>query len=194
MVKLTKIYTRTGDNGDTQLAGKHRVKKTNCRVDSYGTLDELNAHLGLVISELDKHSELNEAMKKCLRIQNELFNAGTMLAVLASDRRPDTPKIDDSDVTRLETEIDAMNTKLPNLTSFVLPGGSEISARLHVARTVCRRAERTIIAATESEDIDHVIVCYINRLSDWLFVAARYCLSIENKPEHLWRYQPSPEF
>ncbi|MDF1655296.1 MAG: cob(I)yrinic acid a,c-diamide adenosyltransferase [Coxiellaceae bacterium] len=190
MVKLTKIYTRTGDKGLTHLAGKHRVKKTNCRVESYGTIDELNACVGMVVSGLEGNSKLGDLKTQCIRIQNELFNVGTLLAVLKQDRRDNTPRVTEGDVLRLENEIDAMNETLPTLKSFVLPGGSEASARLHAARTVCRRAERCILHAAGSEDIDDVVFCYINRLSDWLFVAARYCLSIEQKEEQLWSYVP----
>ncbi|MDF1796792.1 MAG: cob(I)yrinic acid a,c-diamide adenosyltransferase [Coxiellaceae bacterium] len=190
MVKLTKIYTRTGDKGMTHLAGKHRVTKTNCRVESYGTIDELNACVGMVVSGLEGNARLADLKAQCIRIQNELFNTGTLLAVLKADRRDDTPRVTVQDVLRLENEIDAMNDQLPTLQSFVLPGGSEVSARLHVARTVCRRAERCILTAAESEDVDDIILCYMNRLSDWLFVAARYCLSLEHKDEQLWCYEP----
>ncbi len=187
MVKLTKIYTRTGDDGFTHLAGKHRVRKTNCRVDSYGTIDELNACLGMVISAMEDHGKFNDLKTQCLRIQNELFNTGTMLAVLKQDRREDTPQVTEHDVLLLENEIDAMNQTLPTLKSFVLPGGSEVNSRLHMARTVCRRAERCMIHASETEDIDAIIFCYINRLSDWLFVAARFSLVLEQKNEALWQ-------
>lgn len=186
MVKLTKIYTRTGDDGDTRLAGPHRVSKTHSRVEAYGTIDELNAHMGLAIAALDQAESLQRLRSQCLRLQNELFNAGTMLAVLPADRRDDTPCVSQLDIERLEQEIDAMNRHCPNLRSFVLPGGSELSARLHVARTVCRRAERLIVAARVDEDIDAVVACYINRLSDWLFVAARYSLVLADLPERLW--------
>jgi cob(I)alamin adenosyltransferase len=183
MVKITKVYTKTGDKGYTDLAGQHRVLKTSLRIEACGTIDELNANMGLVIASLTGHQALKI---QCIRIQNELFNLGAQLVVLPEDRREDTPRIMDADVTRLEEEIDAMNKALPSLQSFILPGVCESSARFHVARTICRRAERRILALFEEDPGDEIIVPYINRLSDWLFVAARYCQIREGGSERLW--------
>lgn len=188
MVRITKVYTKTGDAGMTRLAGGQLVKKISPRIEAYGSVDELNAQLGMVAESLrDGEGKLGNLRKKILRIQHHLFDLGSQLAVLPEDRRVNTPVIRENDVTALEAEIDEMNHALPPLTSFILPGGGETAARLHVARTVCRRAERDIIRLAEKESLDGTEIPFINRLSDWLFVAARYVAHIENVPETLWQ-------
>jgi cob(I)alamin adenosyltransferase len=172
MVTLNRIYTRTGDAGKTRLATGEPVSKASLRVEAYGGVDETNACIGLV--RLHTEGELDALFS---RIQNDLFDLGADLAT------PDTGKdlgyeplrIVDSQVERLEREIDQLNGELSPLTSFILPAGTPAAAHLHLARTVCRRAERTLVALIEQDDtVSNAALKYLNRLSDLLFVAARY--------------------
>jgi cob(I)alamin adenosyltransferase len=172
MVTLNKIYTRTGDAGLTRLASGEPRSKADARVCAYGTVDELNAWMGMA----RRHTEMDVTIDPILaRVQNELFDLG---ADLATPERPEGQalRIVDSQVERLEQEIDQLNAKLAPLTSFVLPGGQDVSAVLHVARTVCRRAERECVAlaATPGEEVGAPALKYLNRLSDLLFVASRW--------------------
>ncbi len=188
MVRITKVYTKTGDHGMTRLAGGQQIKKTHPRIEAYGCVDELNATLGVVIETLKDCPQVLLRLKAALlRIQNELFDLGAQLAVLAEDRRGNTPVISKRDVTRLEKEIDEMNEPLPPLTSFILPGGGLTATQLHVSRTVCRRAERQILRLSETDPLDGTEIPYINRLSDWLFVASRFAAHHQNIPETLWK-------
>ena len=172
MVVLSKIYTRTGDGGDTALSDGTRVAKHDPRVEAYGTVDELNAVLG--VARLAAGTDLAGRLG---RIQNELFDLGADLSRPGMDRDAEAPwpvlRIIQTQVDRLETEIDAMNAPMPTLRSFILPGGSALAAHLHVARTVARRAERRAVELAAGGDANPVAVRYLNRLSDWLFVAAR---------------------
>lgn len=171
MVTLSKIYTKTGDKGDTALGTGERVAKTNPRVVAYGTADELNATLGL--ARLYAEGEMLAAIE---RIQNDLFDLGADLCIPPSEDETEGQMIrmEASQVTRLEHEIDAMNANLSVLKSFILPGGTALAAHLHLARTVARRAERETVAAIHAgETIGASALHYLNRLSDWLFVAAR---------------------
>ena len=169
MVQLTRIYTRGGDAGMTSLGSGDRVKKHDPRVAAYGTIDEANAAIG--IARLHVGAELDAMLG---RIQNDLFDLGADLCRPATDNRAaEALRVIDSQVERLEQEIDAMNAKLSPLKSFVLPGGSPASAHLHLARTMVRRAEREITALAERETVNAAAIRYVNRLSDHLFVAAR---------------------
>lgn len=172
MVRLDKIYTRAGDTGETRLSTGELVPKWHPRVAAYGTVDELNAALGVAALAAD-----GEMLAAIRRIQNDLFDLGADLATPDRGRVLEwTPlRIIDSQVTRLETEIDAMNAVIPPLDSFILPGGSALSTHLHVARTLCRRAERQIaeLASMEGEPVNPVALAFANRMSDWLFVAGR---------------------
>lgn len=168
MVTLTKIYTRGGDGGKTSLGDGSRVAKHGLRVEAYGTVDEANAVVGL--ARLDADAALDAALA---RIQNDMFDVGADLC-RPGDGSDDKLRIRDAQVTRLENELDEMNEQLAPLTSFVLPGGSATAARLHQARTVVRRAERLVSALAESESINTAALRYLNRLSDYLFVAARF--------------------
>jgi cob(I)alamin adenosyltransferase len=187
MVRITKVYTKTGDNGMTRLAGGQQVSKASPRIEAYGGVDELNAALGLVAESLRELKKLVQLRGRILRIQNELFNLGSQLAVLAEDRRDSTPVIRKEDIQRLENEIDEMNEALPHLTSFILPGGGEIAARVHLARTICRRVERDTLRLSEKEQLDGTEIPYLNRLSDWLFVAARFVAKQMGIEETLWK-------
>lgn len=175
MVALNRIYTKAGDGGRTQLADGERRQKHDLRIESYGTVDELNATIGLVRLHSGSDAELDAILA---RIQNDLFDLGADLATPPRDtpKRREDLRLLDSQVERLEREIDAMNEGLQPLRSFVLPGGTPASAYLHLARTVCRRAERLVVALAEKpeEKIAAELIRYLNRLSDLLFVAARH--------------------
>ena len=172
MVKLDKIYTRTGDKGQTRLATGAPVEKFSPRVSAYGAVDELNAALGMAALEAT-----GVLLKAIRRIQNDLFDLGADLATPDTGEKLEWEplRIVQEQVDRLEHEIDQMNDRLEPLDSFILPGGSRLAATLHLARTVCRRAERDVaaLAATDGEIIGTAALSYINRLSDWLFVAGR---------------------
>ncbi len=186
MVRINKVYTKAGDQGKTQLIGGDKVSKASERIDCYGTIDELNATLGMCISELEGTGANESLAAKLLRVQNELFNLGTQLATPDAKRRTTMPDISEADVTRLEEEMDLFNEELPDLTSFVLPGGSKVSACFHLARTVCRRAERIVVALASDTEVDARHLKYLNRLSDALFVFGRYSLYKDGKAENLW--------
>ncbi len=187
MVVLTKIYTKTGDDGTTALGSGERVLKTSKRIAAYGTVDETNAAIGLARLLLPEDQQAAAAM--LARIQNDLFDLGADLCVPdRGEPLPYTPlRLKDEQVRRLEREIDAMNAEMAPLTSFVLPGGSKAGAALHLARTVCRRAERCIVELKlDGEQIGDPACRYINRLSDHLFVASRYVNGKGNE-DLLWR-------
>lgn len=169
MVKLTKIYTRGGDSGETSLGSGERVKKHDVRVAAYGTSDEANAIIGLA----RQHTE-GEADAMLARIQNDLFDLGADLCTPEGGKYADSAlRVVDEQVDRLESEIDAMNDELATLTSFILPGGSPASSYLHLARTVARRCERLLTELSDTEEINPIAIKYINRLSDHLFQLAR---------------------
>ena len=174
MVVLNKIYTKTGDQGQTALGDGTRVFKHAMRVEAYGTVDELNATLGVARLACSERSEIDIALG---RIQNDLFDLGADLCRPNRDQDAEAEypplRVAAAQTDRLEQEIDAMNADLESLRSFILPGGSELAARLHICRTVCRRAERLTVALSENEDINPDAVRYLNRLSDWCFVASR---------------------
>ena len=183
MVKLTKIYTRGGDGGKTSLGNGTRVAKHDLRVEAYGTVDEANAVIGMV----RLHTE-GEADAMLGRIQNDLFDLGADLCTPAKPREEDMEgalRIIDSQVDRLESEIDVMNDALEPLSSFILPGGTPASTYLHHARTVSRRAERLMTALSDAEPVNEAAIRYINRLSDHLFVLARH-LNENGSKDVLW--------
>jgi cob(I)alamin adenosyltransferase len=186
MVRINKVYTKSGDQGKTQLIGGEKVSKASERIDCYGTIDELNATVGMCLSALEGTGGQEVLDSKLLRIQNELFNVGTQLATPDATRRETMPDISEEHITQLEEEMDALNEELPDLRSFVLPGGSASSSAFHLARTVCRRAERAVVALADTTDVDARHLKYLNRLSDALFVFGRYSLVADKKPERLW--------
>jgi cob(I)alamin adenosyltransferase len=189
MVRLNRIYTKAGDAGETRLVGGQKVAKDSLRIESYGTVDELMACLGLARTSLAVPpvplgaAELGAAIA---RVQNELFNLGSDLATLPADRHPKQPVIEARHVSALEREMDAWNEELPELRSFVLPGGGLVAAHLHLARTVCRRAERLVVALARQEAVSDQVVPYLNRLSDALFVMSRRASRLYGEPEPLW--------
>lgn len=168
-----KVYTRTGDDGTTGLFGGNRVAKTHLRIAAYGTVDETNAVVGLVRTHLDDSSWAKRADARLGRIQEELFVLGGDLASPGDVKYP-VPRIEAHHVATLEVEMDELESDLPPLKHFILPGGHPAAAALHIARTVCRRAERDTIAAAELEDISTEAIHYLNRLSDFFFVLARW--------------------
>ncbi len=184
MVVLNKIYTRTGDKGDTALGNGTRVAKFDPRVEAYGTSDELNCFVG--IARLEATGETDAALA---RIQNDLFDLGADLCRpdMAADTDAEYPplRMADAQVVRLEAEIDVMNANLDPLRSFILPGGTALASHLHVCRTVARRAERLTVALAGQQDINESAVKYLNRLSDWFFVAARMANN-GGKDDVLW--------
>ncbi len=189
-MRITKVYTRTGDEGGTRLVMGRKVSKDDVRIEAYGTSDELNAILGIVRVELTRSEAPGEHRDRLdahlEAIQNDLFNLGSDLATLVSDRWEQMRLVGEADVKRLEDEIDAMNEILPPLEEFILPGGGPVSAFLHQARTVCRRAERRTVTLQNEQEINPQAVVYLNRLSDWLFVAGRWVAKAMGEPEFLW--------
>ncbi|HUM01668.1 MAG TPA: cob(I)yrinic acid a,c-diamide adenosyltransferase [Thermoanaerobaculia bacterium] len=190
-IRIDRVYTRGGDRGETSLVGGQRVAKESLRIESYGTVDELNAVLGLarVANRDTKGAAQGDRLRLDAvleRLQNELFNLGSDLATLEGDRHPNQPVVEERHVKRLEAEIDELNDGLPVLTSFVLPGGGPVGAALHQARTVCRRAERVVTALARKEAVGDHVLAYLNRLSDLLFVLSRWAARIHREPETLW--------
>jgi len=175
--RLTKIYTRTGDKGDTGLADGSRVAKDAPRIEAMGAIDELNSAIGVLLCEA-----MSDALRACLtNVQNDLFDLGGELSV------PGHAILADSHVERLEAELDALNASLPALKDFILPGGSRAAALAHVARTVCRRAERRVITLSKSEPVPALACPYLNRLSDLLFVASRVLNRAHGGSDVLWQ-------
>jgi cob(I)alamin adenosyltransferase len=180
-VRLTRIYTRTGDAGETSLGDGSRVSKLDPRITAFGTVDELNSLIGAALAAIGE-AELRDVLE---RVQNELFDLGADLSVpleVEGRLRVEQPAVD-----RLEADCDRFNAYLPPLKSFVLPGGSEAAARLHVARTACRRAEREVLLASGPLDLNPLAIVYLNRLSDLLFILARAANAAAGVPEPLWR-------
>jgi cob(I)alamin adenosyltransferase len=176
--RLSKIYTRTGDDGTTGLADGARVAKTDARVEAFGSVDETNSAIGMILAEPDIDARLRTML---LRIQHELFEIGAELSL------PDYRGIDAASVARLEQELDELNTVLPPLKEFILPGGDRAAAACHLARTVCRRAERRAWAVTRASALNPELLRYLNRLSDFLFVAARTLARRNGGAETYWR-------
>jgi cob(I)alamin adenosyltransferase len=173
----TKIYTKTGDGGQTAIIGGKRVSKSDARLCAYGTIDELNAHLGICRVEVQSHPELARVEQILGHTQNDLFAIGSLLACADKELAAKMPRPNPTSIYDMETHIDTMTNALPELKEFILPGGTVSAAQLHVARTVCRRAEREVVYLLEQSPstIDPHVVQYLNRLGDYLFVAARYC-------------------
>jgi cob(I)alamin adenosyltransferase len=182
-MRVNKVYTRTGDDGETGLGGGQRVPKDAARIVAYGSVDELNSCLGVCLA----HGLTDETAPTLRRIQNELFFAGSDLCLLEEDKKKFKPPcVEKRHVTTLETDIDRFNAELPPLQEFLLPGGSLAAASLHVARTVCRRAERDVVRLGRTESVGPFVAVYLNRLSDLLFVVARFENRTRNIPEPQW--------
>lgn len=185
-IVINRVYTKVGDRGTSRLAGGQEVDKDSLRLEAYGTLDELNAVMGVLVDRFGPQDDA--VMKRALvRIQNELFDVGGELAVLPEDRHPAQITISPADVARLEEEIDRVNADLPVLRSFILPGGGAVATAMHVARTVCRRAERRLVTLHRAEPQRSEVLIYVNRLSDWLFVMGRKAAKDAGIGELMWR-------
>jgi cob(I)alamin adenosyltransferase len=187
---INRVYTRKGDSGKTRLVGGQKVAKYASRIEAYGTLDELNSFVGaarLSIQQDHPESDAFTGLAKTLfRVQHELFNLGAVLATLPEDVQEYMPRVTESDVAALEASIDTYNADLPELRSFVLPGGTRICVELHQCRTICRRAERHVVALAEEEDVDDVSLAYLNRLSDAFFVWSRWAAVSAGDHEVTW--------
>jgi cob(I)alamin adenosyltransferase len=178
-----KIYTKTGDSGKTSLLGGRRVSKADLRIDAYGTVDELNSYIGLL-----RDQEINQKREGLLKeIQDRLFTIGATLATEPGKENVKRPDLRESDLAVLEKEIDMMEAKLPPLKHFILPGGHQVVSFCHIARTVCRRTERCVIDLKEVEHVDDIIVKYLNRLSDYLFVLGRMIAQEFGVGEVIWK-------
>lgn len=178
-----KIYTKTGDEGNTGLFGGKRLPKDDLRIEAYGTVDELNSHIGL----LRDQQACAEQIETLLEIQDRLFTMGSLLAADPEKSNLKLPQLHESDILRLENEIDKMNDLLPEMRSFVLPGGHQAVSFCHIARCVCRRAERRVVTLAQIAQIDPLIIKYLNRLSDFLFVLSRMLSHKLNATETPWK-------
>jgi cob(I)alamin adenosyltransferase len=181
---LNRIYTRRGDRGETSLVGGQRVSKSALRIECYGTVDELNAFMGMAC--VSASESLPEFAGVLRRIQHELFNLGSILATLPEDVHPKQPRVTSVEIEQLEREIDDMNEELGPLRSFVLPGGSRLNTELHACRTICRRAERVAVRLADEETVPAEAIQYLNRLSDALFVWSRWVNHRLGLAEVLW--------
>lgn len=178
-----KIYTKTGDTGKTSLLGGSRVSKADLRIDAYGTVDELNSYIGLL-----RDQEINQKREGLLKeIQDRLFTIGAALATEPGKEKVKRPDLHNEDLELLEKEIDAMESQLPPLRHFILPGGHQVVSFCHIARTVCRRTERCVIDLMEIEHVDEIIIKYLNRLSDYLFVLGRLVAQELKVEEVTWK-------
>ena len=188
-MRITKVYTRTGDAGNTRLAGGQSVPKDSLRVEAYGTVDELNASVGLVRAMNSEATCAGDAkqLEQDLRwVQNKLFDLGSLLATAPGQVFKNMPTIKAQDATRLERMMDRCQKDLAPLKEFILPGGGRVAATLHQARTICRRAERICVRLAREETLDAQVIKFLNRLSDALFVWARWVAKTQGEPEFLW--------
>jgi len=190
-MRITKVYTKTGDAGKTRLAGGQQVWKDSLRVEAYGTLDELNAVVGVVrvmnAEMAGRHAQADQLEDDLQWIQNKLFDLGGILATAPGQEFKNMPQVTEKDVTKLEKIIDRCQKDLAPLKEFILPGGGKVSGFLHQARTVCRRAERICVHLSREEPVDPLTVKFVNRLSDALFVLARWAAKTQGEPEFLWQ-------
>jgi cob(I)alamin adenosyltransferase len=180
---LMKIYTKTGDQGTTSLFGGKRVSKADLRIDTYGTVDELNSYIGLLRDQEVNQKRLNDL----LEVQDRLFTIGSILATEPGNQKVKIPHIQENDIDFLEKRMDEMDANLPPMRFFVLPGGHQSVSFCHIARTVCRRAERLTIALNEAETVDPLVIKYLNRLSDYIFVLSRMMSQELNISESPWK-------
>lgn len=178
-----KIYTKTGDKGETSLIGGVRVPKFHLRIESYGTVDELNSYLGLIIDGLNN----KETSKVLYEIQDRLFTIGSVLASDPVKSKMKIPDVHEADVELLEQEMDRMDADLPELKNFILPGGNIVASHCHVARCICRRAERIVVHLSAETEVPEIIVRYLNRLSDYLFILSRKIVHDAGATETVWK-------
>jgi cob(I)alamin adenosyltransferase len=190
-MRITKVYTRTGDKGRTRLAGGQQVWKDSVRVEAYGDVDELNSAIGVIRAfngdVIGIHPSADRLEEELRWVQNKLFDVGGLLATAPGQTFKNMPMVTTRDVTRLEKLMDRCQKDLVPLKEFILPGGGKISSLLHQARTICRRAERLSVRLAREERLDPTLVCFLNRLSDALFILARWMAKQQNEPEFLWQ-------
>ena len=185
---INKVYTKSGDKGNTSIVGGHKLSKDSLRIESFGLIEELNSIIGSCILLLDqiKKKDSSVVCAYLFRLQHELFNLGNMLSTLESDYNFSMPQVINEDLEYMETMIDNINKTLPILDSFILPGGSELSVSFHKARTICRRCERVIVSLNNKEKINEIVLPYINRLSDLFFVLSRWANTTLHVEEITW--------
>jgi cob(I)alamin adenosyltransferase len=190
-MRITKVYTRTGDAGQTRLAGGQQVWKDSLRVEAYGSVDELNAAIGVVrafnVEGIAKPEAADRLDTELLWVQHKLFDVGGLLATAPGQQFENMPTVGQKDIERLEALIDACQEELCPLKEFILPGGGRVTSLLHQARTVCRRAERQCVRLAREEQVDPALIIFLNRLSDALFVLARWMTLAIGEPELLWQ-------
>ena len=180
----SSVYTRTGDGFDTSIIGGERIPKYSLRLEAYGTIDELSAFIGNLVAD---DAVIDQQRIDLLKVQNMLFNIGGYLATPPSIRKNEVPGLTQDNITQMEDWIDAMDEQLPKLNNFIIPGGCKASAKANMARTVCRRAERRILQLAAEEEINPLLMAYINRLSDYLFVIGRYLNKFADYEEITWQ-------
>ncbi len=189
-IRINKVYTKSGDQGETCLVGGKKIAKNDIRICSYGEIDELNSYIGgcrqLIVDLQSENPDFEKLSNILYRTQNELFNLGNMLATLNEDIHEGMPKIEDLHIDKMEGDIDYFNKNLPGLKSFVLPGGSQLNIWFHISRTLCRKCERTVLSLSQKEPIDSIIIKYLNRLSDGLFVWGRWVNVVQEHSEVVW--------
>ena len=188
MPRITRVYTRTGDDGTTAVSGGHRLSKADLRIDAYGTVDELNAAIGVVVAA----EPADQLVAPLAEIRNRLFHLGAELSVLERDAGEAGPRVEAADSDALEGLMDRLSRDLPPLENFVLPGGTLAAAQLHMARTVCRRAERLLVALAQRDPVRPEALVYLNRLSDALFVMARFENAAKGVTDVLWNSRARP--
>ncbi|MGM0558517.1 MAG: cob(I)yrinic acid a,c-diamide adenosyltransferase [Myxococcota bacterium] len=188
---INRVYTKKGDAGETKLVGGQKVSKSAARIEAYGTVDELNSVIGAarqtIVDDYPNDDRFQELSETLLRVQHELFNLGSVLATLPEDVGEQMPRIEQEDIDALERSIDELTAELPELRSFVLPGGSRLNVELHRARTVCRRAERRAVELDRHERVSELALAYLNRLSDAFFVWSRWATVQADVEEVLWQ-------
>lgn len=195
-MRISKVYTRTGDAGKTRLAGGQEVWKDSLRVEAYGTVDELDSVIGLARAThaeyVSKDPRLATLEDELRHVQHKLLDLGSLLATTPGKRLRNRPQVTEEDVTRLESLIDGLNKELGPLKEFILPAGGRLAGVLHVARTVCRRAERSCVKLSREEPVSPEVLSYINRLGDALFVLARWVAKVQGESEYLWERSVHP--
>ncbi len=182
-----KVYTKKGDQGTTSLLDGSKVKKFNLRLESYGTVDELNSHLGVLTSHLEGDDTLSNCKYDILHLQSFLFHLGSHLACSTEDMQKKLPPFEESLIQELEDKIDKMDKELPTLKNFILPGGHIGASQAHICRTLCRRAERLVVQLNEEKSLPIPAIAFLNRLSDYFFVLARYINFLKGIPCHEWK-------
>ena len=185
-ISINKVYTKTGDSGYTSIVGGHKFIKSDLRIKVFGEIDYLNCSLGTCLSEYSINDKNTELYDYLIKVQNELFNLGNMIATLKEDFNPKMPSVDENSIKKMEKIIDSLNSCLPPLKSFVLPGGCKLSVAFHLSRSICRKCERLAVELSLKEEINPIIIKYLNRLSDLFFVLSRWANCELEASENLW--------